>query len=230
MSANTPDISDVRLLADYVRRGIAQDDRPQWLQNMPSASDNTALYYLFLYCFARRYAPLKFLEIGTYRGTSAAHMAYGAKLGGGGQVFTVDIDEAAKQYADEAAVAHDLSALTAIHSDSIGIRETLAAHAPFDVLFIDTAHNFNQAYNEYYALRPLVRDGGFIFFDDISLGHEMEALWDFIHDPKCRLDALHYTGFGVACKSPDINPPKREDIIAQALTIMASYRAKKATP
>jgi predicted O-methyltransferase YrrM len=213
-------------LAGDIARGAIADDRPQWLRDMPSASDNTARYYPFFYQLARRHAPLKMLEIGTYRGTSAAHMAYGAQMGGKeGQVFTVDIDENAKRFADDVANAHGLRELTAFCMDSVASKAMLSALGPFDVLFIDTAHNFRQAYSEYVELRPLVRDGGLIFFDDISLGAEMVTLWEYVADPKWRLDSLHYTGFGVAMKRPDAALARLENVIALATARIAELEA-----
>ena len=186
-----------------VHRGSRGDDRPEWLKDMPSARDNTAFYYPFLYHLAASPEYKNILEIGTYKASSAAHLAVGAKKHGG-HVLTLDVDPEAARLADEVAKAHELP-ITALVVDSRSPATLRAVEelrlAPFDILFIDSAHNFSQAYDEYQRYRHFVREHGLIFFDDVGLDAEMRTLWDYIADPKIRLDLLHYTGFGAALKS-----------------------------
>jgi len=220
---------ELEKLVAAIASGRIPDDRPGWLLDMPSARDNTAYYYPFFYQLAKR-GPFKMLEIGTYLGTSSAHMAYGAKVGKGGQVYTIDVNPGATQCAEEVARAADLE-LTPVTGDALAIAKSFKPFGPFDILFIDSNHNFNQAYSEYVQYRPLVRDGGAIFFDDISLDMancEMDVLWEFIVDPKRRLDPLHYTGFGVATKDPAVRPPSLNVVMADSMKRMAELGAQKA--
>lgn len=167
----------------------AEDNRPVWLREMPSASDNTALYYQFFHLLVQRIAPVRVLEIGTYLGSSACHFGYANT---GGLVRTIDCDPEAK-LAVERAAAGRIFNIDAVTSDSLQWART---HQEFyDILFIDGQHTAYQAGLEYDAFRPLVRTDGIIFFDDIDLG-DMPAFWNSVFDPKIRLDTLHYTGFG----------------------------------
>lgn len=186
------------------------DLRILWLQNMPSASDNTALYYRFFHDLILEYEPLKIVELGTYLGSSAAHLAYSNR----GPVVTIDLDPSAT----EKAKALNLSNLRTITSDSLKALEGVRDVGSFDICFIDTQHYFRQAYAEYVAYRDLVRDGGLIFFDDIELGDEMSVLWDMIPEPKKSLKVLHYTGFGVVQKDVRVRVPPLEDILDEAMS------------
>lgn len=213
-------VNEIILLATELAAGGIVDDRPDWLRAMPSASDNTALYYPFLYQLMRRLPAkppmhqLLVLEIGTYLATSAAHMAYGAQLSEGAQIVTVDIDENAVCHADAIAVEHGLPLLAYRHDASARDAQKALVHgAPYDILFIDANHDFISAYGQYAVLRSLVRDGGLIFFDDIELNPEMRAAWEFIPEKKYTLNALHYTGFGVVVKDSTIPVPAWDDVI-----------------
>jgi len=186
--------AEVEALAGKLADNMLSDNRPEWLKEMPSASDNTARYYRFFHHLVGRFGPLRVLEIGTYAGTSACHFAY---HNAGGLVRTIDCDpnasRAAERYADRCAAILDT-----VTADSIEYVRTTMVHLaplPFDVLFIDGLHNAAQVSAEYTAYRPFVLENGLIFFDDINLG-DMDDFWRGVTDPKIRLDTLHYTGFG----------------------------------
>lgn len=172
------------------------DTRPDWLRAMPSASDDTALYYRFFHHLVEHVAPIRVLEIGTYFGTSACHFAF-ANVGG--FVRTIDCNPDAKVALEQAA-ADRITNIWPVTSDSLAWAVQEPAKA-YDVLFIDGLHNAAQVQAEYEAYRPFVRDDGLIFFDDIDLG-DMPEFWRGVDDPKVRLDALHYTGFGCARVAP----------------------------
>lgn len=179
------------------------DDRPGWLADLPSARDEGAAqfarYYRFFHELAKQRGPLRALEIGTYRGTSAAHLAW-ANVGG--TVVTVDVDP------NSAALCAALGIrnLTAITADAAEAIPRVACHAPFDVLFVDAQHDFDHCYGEYLCYRPMVAPGGIVFFDDLHIHPEMEAAWDAVADPKAELPSLHYTGFGACVADPDVAP------------------------
>lgn len=195
-----------------------EDRRPDWLKGMPSAHDSTALYYRFLYEFTKMYHPVTVLEIGTYVGTSAAHLAMGYK---NTSVVTIDHNpDSAKQLVKYE--VPNLAPVTADSATAVG-HPIVKSCAPYDVLFIDGNHTFNQAYGEYEIYRPLLVDGAIIFFDDISLPmktHEMEVLWEFIPDPKIRLDLCHYTGFGAAKKDPSVTIVPWKEAVIKAIKRM----------
>jgi predicted O-methyltransferase YrrM len=185
-------VSMVATVRAEVRAGV--DTRPPWLQAMPSASDTTALYYRFFHHLTQQKGPLQVLEIGTYYGSSACHFAYADLIS---FVRTIDCDPGARITLEQIAAERSLMNVEAITSDSlVWAYEAGAAHVRrYDVLFIDGLHQAAQVNAEYEAYRPLVRDDGLIFFDDIDLG-DMDRFWRAVLDPKIRLDDLHYTGFG----------------------------------
>lgn len=155
------------------------------------------------------------LEIGTYRGSSAAHLA-----ASGASVVTIDVNPDAARVVNEFA---DLciTPITANSGFVLGDPAAAAkihALAPYDILYIDGDHTFNSAYGDYVRFWPLVREGGVIVFDDIKLGmagDEMRVFWDRVVDPKIELDALHETGFGAAIRG-SVPPPPWEDVINDA--------------
>jgi predicted O-methyltransferase YrrM len=177
--------------------GNRMDDRPPWLLSMPSANQPDSYYYRFLRELTRTMKPRLSVEIGTYVGTGAAHLADGYPEGA---VVTIDCNEGARGMAD----ALNIVNLCAVHGDSAQSVKMFRATHPIDILFIDGAHTFNNCYGEYVMYRPFVRDGGVILFDDIEYGRQMEVAWKYIPDPKIALKRLHYTGFGAAIKTPGV--------------------------
>lgn len=199
-------LDQIRALADGIL-GIP-DDRPRWMIDLSSANDEGqtqfARYYRFFYEFVKSCKPENVLEIGTYHGTSAAHLAYADPSC---KVVTMDIEPSSIAMIEKIAMDHNLNNVTTITGDSFRIFSNAERFGPYDVLFIDAVHDFVHCYGEYLLYRPLVREGGIIFFDDIHLGSEMDAAWDLIADPKIELPTLHYTGFG-ACKVDSTVTPR----------------------
>jgi predicted O-methyltransferase YrrM len=188
------------------------DTRGEALTLLPDASDPSCLYYAFLHHLVSKHAPIDVIEIGTYRGTSAAHFAHGnlgcMDLHEGthvrGHVTTIDINPDAERCVRDLHL--DLTNVTALTGDSFVVFDRVAPNwrshnVKVDVLFIDGEHTFARAYAEYWLYREFVREGGLILFDDAGLpmdGDEMNVLWDFIDEPKLRVDHLHAgCGFGI---------------------------------
>jgi predicted O-methyltransferase YrrM len=193
------------------------DRRPEWLKGMASASDPQALYYRLFHELMSLHAPLEALEIGTYVGTSAAHLA---AANAGGRVITVDHNTAAKACIEALPIRN----ITPISGDSMVVTASLAKTNTFDLVFVDANHTFNSAYGEYVECRKLVKSGGLMFFDDIELPmatREMHVFWEFVRDPKAKLPGLHHTGFGVACVDHSIQVPEWKDVIAAATSSFA---------
>jgi predicted O-methyltransferase YrrM len=184
-----PTLDEVRTFA--TEYSLRSDGRPDWLKSIDR--DPTSVYYRFFYEFTRAFRPRSIFEIGTCEGLSAAHLAAGNP---DGTVITLDIKPEAKRLADALLIPN----LVSIVCHSVDAPKRLKWIPPIDLLFVDGNHAFDDAYGEYVAYRPLVRDGGLIFFDDISINDDMQRLWNAVSDPKAILDGLHYTGFGVAEK------------------------------
>jgi GT2 family glycosyltransferase len=182
-------LDDLAALLDRVR--TRPDARPAWLSGLQAQTtdkEDFAPYFRFLYELAREAGLSVALEVGTHKGTSAAHLAAGS---GDLHVTTLDIDPAAKP----ATEALGLANLHAVTADSMAF---VPDRHPIDLLFLDGQPTCAQVYSEYLRFRPWMRDGGLVFFDDLNLTENMKRLWPLIRDPKLRLDYLHYTGFGVA--------------------------------
>lgn len=203
------------------------DDRPEWLRNMASASDDTAMYYRFFHQLVKRHHPLRVLEIGTYVGTSAAHLGFANT--DGGTVLTVDINPDAKLQLERAIEGKGLHGVSAVTKDSMQwANENRGLHGQFDILFIDGLHNFNQTYGEYAAYRPFLKEGGLIFFDDLELDmatREMQVFWALVPEQKMKLDSLHYTGFGVCMKESNVFVPAWGDIVGRAEQMQREFAA-----
>lgn len=221
-----------------------RDDRPGWLRELPSANDDNSLYYRLLYEIGKRFAPLKMVEIGTYAGTSAAHLAMENT---NGRVVTIDNNPEAIEKAKRLPVhaVHTSARIEMILGDSsFALNEVLLPEVRhtgeyYDLVFIDGLHTFNQTYVEYVGYRQLLKPGGIILFDDVALPmatNEMEIFWDHVIDPKVRVDAMHrtwdsqgkhiYAGFG-ACKTPG-EPNATQPLHWAAIIDAATQRMKAA--
>lgn len=186
-----------------------EDIRPAWLRALRDAEHPTAPYYRFLYDLSIECAPLDVIEVGTFVGTSAAHLA-----AGGGTVLTIDINPDAKIRVDSLKIPN----IEAITADSAQAVKQLQGKM-FDVAYIDGWHDFNQTYGEYVLYRQFVREGGLLIFDDVGLdmeGDEMEVFWEFVVEPKQRLDHLHTTGFGMVEKVNGTQVPAWKDVVDAA--------------
>ena len=205
------DVPALRQLAALI--STVTDDRPEWLKAMPSAMEEGITqfgrYYRFFWEIAKRWKPGRILEIGTYKGSSIAHFAAGNPEG---KCVTVDIEIQASILANELKLPN----LLAITGDSGLSVDRCKILAPYDVLFIDGLHDFNHCYGEYCLYRPLVKHGGFIFFDDIHIHKEMEVAWEYIIDEKHDISNLHWTGFGMCQVDQNQTPRPWVDVIMEA--------------
>ena len=186
------DLDAIKQLAALIT--TIPDSRPEWLKALPSAMEEGITqfgrYYRFFWEIAKRWAPERVLEIGTYKGSSIAHFAAGNPKG---KCVTVDIEADSARLASEFKLPN-LLPITANSAEAVDRCKILS---PYDILFIDGQHDFNHCYGEYVLYRPLVKQGGLIFFDDIHVHPEMEVAWEYIIDPKAEINNLHWTGFGV---------------------------------
>ena len=202
-----------------------EDRRPGWLRALARVAGDPP-YYRLLHEIGLRFRPRRVLEIGTYEGVSAAHLAADP----GTLVVTVDVVPAAT----EKARAIGLQNVRAIAHDSVSLgakisRGEFPIAVPFDLLFVDGESNFNQAYGEYMAFRPLMAPGGVVLFDDIRLPmetREMDVFWDYVVDPKAELPGMHKTGFGACEVDPVRRLPPWEEVIGRA---SARWLGKEAT-
>jgi len=190
-----------------------------------------SMYYRFLRHLANAMNARACLEIGTYRGSSAVHLAIDSDA----SVVTIDLNPDAQRCVDELVVRFGLDIVPITANSGFVLQDPaeaakIRALAPFDILYIDGDHTFNSAYGDYTTFWPLVREGGVIVFDDITLpmdGQEMHVFWDHVVDPKVELPWLHETGFGAAIRGK-LPPPPWEMVIGDATREIERRRAPRA--
>ncbi len=118
----------------------------------------------------REAGPTRVLEIGTAAGGTLYHWLQNAAPDT--RVVSVDIDmsqlsqETADSWCSEPDVACHL-----IQGDTRlpWVQEQIRAHGPFDWLFIDGCHEYEFAYNDWEAFRPMCVAGAHVLFHDIAL-------------------------------------------------------------
>jgi len=152
--------------------------------------EDTSLYYEFIYYVCKEFKPELMVEIGTYFGISAIHMALGNPEG---KVYTIDKDE-------RPVVVSGISNIECIQGYSYEVQNKFVDNS-IDLLFIDGDHRYEYEKLDYEKYYPKVKDGGLILIDDINFA-SMGKLWDEIREVKLRVDGLRLRGegFGVVFK------------------------------
>jgi predicted O-methyltransferase YrrM len=177
------------------------DDRPAWLRAMPYVTQPGSSYYQFLWELVKRYRPAKILEIGIDKAGSTLSLAAANTEG---SVTSMDISAGVCENARAIARHNGVQNLTILEGDSL--KSAGLVQRPFDLMFLDSWHSFDQVYREWENYRPLMRPGGIILFDDIRYSKEMEVAWGYINDPKIDLSMLHHSGFGACQVDPAVTP------------------------
>ena len=183
---------------------------PKWVTDLSHSYHEGRPYYVLLFAMAQELAPARILEIGTDKAVGTLALAHNPV----NEVFTVDCDPACQVHVDSLPSTN----VTFILGDSLKVADGIAAaHAPFDLLLIDAEHNCEAMYCEYHRYRNMVRPGGIILFDDISLNPSMANAWDLVLDPKVSLPKMHSSGFGAAVKDELVRPPSWEELKARVI-------------
>jgi predicted O-methyltransferase YrrM len=150
--------------------------------------DEIPSYYAFIYYLCREFKPELMVEIGTYCGMGAVHMALGNPEG---KVYTIDKDK-------RPVVGFDN--IECIEGYSYEVHDKFVDNS-IDFLFIDGDHRYEYEKLDYERYYPKVKDGGLILIDDISYP-DVCKIWDGIQEVKVRFDSLRLKGegFGVVFK------------------------------
>lgn len=153
------------------------------------------------------------LEIGSSIGISARHIAEG--LPEDGLLICVDncVSVDSKTFHNIEKYKKNIRCIEKHSGYAFDEVTKLLDGNKLDMLFIDATHQFNFAYAEYLRYRELVKDGGYIFWDDLKLHPQMEYIWKNIVEYKHRDDRLHWTGFGWNIKEDDITPIPYDKLI-----------------
>jgi len=192
-------IQQVIEIAQAVER--TPDDRPEWLQRCRDTDQRFAMYYKFLYQLAKAMQPRWVLETGTRLGLSAVQLAAGAPAA---TVITIDIDPQSQGRVKGVSEPNKVSNILPITSDSRKVIPLLPPECQkFDLIYLDSDHTYDVVMPEFRLFQPLLRPGGVMVFDDITLNAQMRKFWSEVPGPKAELNDLHRlcgAGFGAYAK------------------------------
>lgn len=194
------DIKEVAEIARLVQ-GVSVDERPEWLERCRDTDPPLALYYRFLYQLSKALRPTWTLETGTRLGQGTAQLAMGWPQS---TVITLDIDPQTKARLDAHPEIKLLKNVIPITGDSRHARKDFPpACSSFDLIYLDSDHTYDVVMPEFKIFHPMLRPGGVMIFDDITLNPEMRRFWSEVPQPKVELNFLHRlcnAGFGAYVK------------------------------
>ena len=173
-----------------------------------------------IYMLAVSLRPRRVLEIGTHIGTGAVIVGHALKSNGYGKLITLEpaphYQKAAAIHIKQAGVAEQVEILPCF-SYGEQCRERLAAEAPFELIFIDGAHDYAAFKHDIEMAAKLICENGIIVchdtgrespgMDPTGQGGVRQALWDFRQDnPEFKTIFLEFpvwlnsTGTSIICK------------------------------
>lgn len=151
-------------------------------------------YYRFLQVLAKQLKPALSVELGVCGGGGSLHLAEGYL---GGVVVGVDVAYDHPEQLDY--IKRNYPNFTFWQGDSVTDAPLISRqHGLVKILFIDTIHTKSRTIEEFEAWRPFLAPGTVVCFDDLRR-KEMDGFWEWLPEPKVRLDLLHPTaesGFG----------------------------------
>jgi len=176
-----------RLIEERERVTEAAGPRPLWsgykgVRNYPHSTEGTrtpsqvrtaeATGRWYTWLAQQRTAPT-IVEFGTAFGVSGMYWLSGV---GDGHLYTFEpnADWAALARENLAAVS-DRFTLTNDIFETTGPR--ILAPQSVDIAFVDAIHTSEFVQRQYDVLKPLMKPGGLILFDDISFSRDMSACW-----------------------------------------------------
>ncbi len=159
-----------------------------------------SLYYRFLKSLAENMKSNLSVELGVCGGGGSLHLAMSSKM-------TVGVD-AVWDHEDNLnwIIKTYLGSYIFLQGDSVQLAQTIYERfGKIDLLFIDTTHTYEQTLAEFNAYSPYLSDKAVVCLDDL-FRPGMDKAWDWMPEPKLRLDQLHVGGsptdggFGVVWK------------------------------
>ena len=162
---------------------------------LESRMESWAPYLRFMYHCVQAFGMRLVLELGTYNGTCAAHMASANPYT---HVITVDVNprrgafEAAEHYRN----------ITVLTGDSCDFHDAVASEGLLiNMLFLDTMHDGITPRLELDTYKDLLAEVSFVVVDDLlgptHLERVMMDFWNELPDPKVLLHELHPKRDGV---------------------------------
>jgi predicted O-methyltransferase YrrM len=138
----------------------------------------------FLFRLVRETTPRRVLELGTSLGVSAAHLAAALALNERngappGRLVTLEGDAALAGLARDAlaGLGHDGRVEVVVGPFAETLPEVLAAHGPFDLVFLDGHHEEAATLRYFDAIRPHLVPGACVLFDDVEPGRPVRRAW-----------------------------------------------------
>lgn len=156
-----------------------------------------SVYYRFLMLLAQEFKPEVMVELGVCGGGGSLHLCLGNP---DGKVIGIDI--AAIPEAQDKSIKAMVGNFEFYLGDSTELAQPIFSRfGRVGILFIDTTHTKEQTIAEFEAWKPYLADTAIVCFDDL-FRPEMEGFWEWLPEPKLRLDQLHSGaekggGFGV---------------------------------
>jgi len=134
-----------------------------------------------LFELVRDHRPETCLELGTCLGISAAYQAAALELNGSGFLYTLEgappLAERARGVLERLRLADRVEVRAGRFVDLLP--DLLSRHE-FDYAFVDGHHDERATLDYFDAIRPRVRPGGVIAFDDVEWSDGMRRAWDAI--------------------------------------------------
>ena len=127
----------------------------------------------FLYGFIGGNYIRRMVQLGHYAGYSTLLIGFLLKKLNYGKLFSIDIDQTMTDYTqkwiNKAKLNEYVNLFCSDSCEQAAIKEGLSAlgGAP-DIVYIDSAHTYDQTFNELNVWMPILRDNGFIFLHDAS--------------------------------------------------------------
>lgn len=185
-----------------------------------------------IYCFAVNLKPRRVLEIGTHIGTCAVVIGSALRLNQYGRLITLEPAEhyrkIALKYIQRAQLSDFIQVEPSFSSDP-GCQDFLRREGPFELIFIDGAHDYVAAKNDIELCRDLVAENGMIVLHDVGIaspdmdpsgrGGVRSALHDFSKEhPEFRVMYFEYPlwlnpcGAAVICRQK-LDPPVQSGLL-----------------
>jgi predicted O-methyltransferase YrrM len=125
-----------------------------------------------LYCFCVSMKPRRVLEIGTHIGFSSLVIGSALRLNKFGRLLTVEphdrYREAARKYLQKASL-DDLVDIFPGFSYEAACQKRLREEAPFEIIYLDAAHDYDSASHDIQLCSELVSENGLVIFHDTGV-------------------------------------------------------------
>jgi predicted O-methyltransferase YrrM len=180
--------------------------------------------------------PRRILEIGTHIGMGAVVVGHALKINQYGKLLTLEPAAHYQQYAARnvrAAGVQDYVEIVPYFSSDSACKERLRAEAPFELIFIDGAHDYDAVAHDLRLCAEVICDNGLILCHDVGRispsldptgkGGGRQALWDFgVENPELRTIFLEFpvwlndTGTAIVTRQKLLPDPRLGQLHAMA--------------